>query len=244
MLGFKRNAPDGELAFGKVPAYCRYELFMERYRSAADFIAAQAAQAPRGALDVLDVGSGLGYLKQFCDPCPHRFVGVEFSPGRLERCRALGYEMHALDVDAEPLPFAEGSFDVVVCSHVLEHLAHPVAVLQEMRRVTRPGGLLILAVPVKPPGFARLVEWAHRHSAEHAGDTVNAFTAGSFSRFAQQALPGTTVVDLRGFRLISARKRTTWENHRGFYRFNTWFGRTFPSWTREVNLVLRNGDAA
>ncbi|MND06470.1 hypothetical protein D3C83_278630 [compost metagenome] len=59
-----------------------------------------------------------------------------------------------------------------------------------------------------------------RHLAERYGD-----------RFA--------VVDQRGLRLISARKRADWEEREWFWRFNRWWGRRFPALTPEVNLFLR-----
>jgi SAM-dependent methyltransferase len=53
----------------------------------------------------------------------------------------------AMDLDVEPLPFADGSFQLVVCAHVLEHLRRPGAVLDELRRVLSPGGRLYVELP-------------------------------------------------------------------------------------------------
>ena len=51
-------------------------------------------------------------------------------------------------VDAnKALPFADGSFDLIWCSEVLEHLVDPVFAARELRRVLRPGGELILTTP-------------------------------------------------------------------------------------------------
>lgn len=49
--------------------------------------------------------------------------------------------------DAQALPFDDDSFDVVTCQTVLMHLADPLAALREMRRVVRPGGIVICAEP-------------------------------------------------------------------------------------------------
>jgi ubiquinone/menaquinone biosynthesis C-methylase UbiE len=48
---------------------------------------------------------------------------------------------------AESLPFASHSFDVVICSELLEHVQYPPAVLQEVYRVLRKGGILLVCVP-------------------------------------------------------------------------------------------------
>jgi SAM-dependent methyltransferase len=60
------------------------------------------------------------------------------------------------DFDADGLQaFADDSQDFVICSHVLEHLAAPLALMQEMDRVLRPGGMLILLLPDRRRTFDR-----------------------------------------------------------------------------------------
>ena len=72
--------------------------------------------------------------------------------------RERGYEVTSIDVQAcfdgciqvdanERLPFDDGQFDLVWCSEVIEHLKDPERSLAELRRVTRPGGDLILTTP-------------------------------------------------------------------------------------------------
>jgi SAM-dependent methyltransferase len=56
----------------------------------------------------------------------------------------------------EPLPFAEGEFDAVVCMEGLEHTLNPAALIGELCRVTRPGGRIILTVPNIQNVFSRL----------------------------------------------------------------------------------------
>lgn len=51
------------------------------------------------------------------------------------------------DLNRFPFPFDRDSFDVVVCEHVLEHLRDVVRVMEELHRVTRPGGLVWIRVP-------------------------------------------------------------------------------------------------
>jgi tRNA (mo5U34)-methyltransferase len=63
--------------------------------------------------------------------------------------RARGHRLARYpDVDIHALPFAEGSFDLVVHSETLEHVLRPVAALAECRRVLRPGGACAFTIPM------------------------------------------------------------------------------------------------
>jgi SAM-dependent methyltransferase len=52
--------------------------------------------------------------------------------------------------DLEHLPFPDSDFDVILCSHVLEHVADDQSCMRELRRVLRPGGFMLLSVPLDP----------------------------------------------------------------------------------------------
>jgi methionine biosynthesis protein MetW len=101
---------------------------------------------PAGAR-CLDVGCGDGrtsggwLLNRGCS-----YEGVDVSANAIEEARTLGLNAQRID-DASRLPFADASFDVVVCVEVLEHLFAPLDAVREMARVLRPGGLLIVTVP-------------------------------------------------------------------------------------------------
>src|SRR3989304_5503030 len=51
------------------------------------------------------------------------------------------------DLNAVPWPFEDGSFDLVVMRHVLEHLKDVVEIIDELYRITRPGGRIVVEVP-------------------------------------------------------------------------------------------------
>ena len=61
----------------------------------------------------------------------------------------------AVDLD-HGLPLPDATFDLVWCSEVIEHLRDPAATVAELRRVTRPGGLLVLTTPNSWFWLARL----------------------------------------------------------------------------------------
>lgn len=126
----------------------RYDRMHRRWlRRAGDALAALQGSLLaelRPGLRVLDVGCGTGALAQWLVEIEPRIALtlVDAAPAMLERaavpgaCRVRG--------DAGRLPFAEESFDVVLCAWVLETLRAPHAALDESLRVLAPGGLLCL----------------------------------------------------------------------------------------------------
>jgi SAM-dependent methyltransferase len=85
---------------------------------------------------VLDVGCGDGRLASlYAAP---EVVCVDSSAASVEAAAARGLDAQL--ADARELPFEDGSFDVVTCSHALYHVAEPERALAEFVRVLRPGG--------------------------------------------------------------------------------------------------------
>ena len=112
-----------------------------------DYAARQLA-----GLRVLDFGCGTGYGdERIADRCLH-VTGVDVSHEAIayavDRHRHERTAYRRIDpVDDAPLPFGDASFDAVLSFQVIEHVSNPAAYLSEAARVTRPGGLLILATP-------------------------------------------------------------------------------------------------
>lgn len=91
---------------------------------------------------VLDLATGVGamatrLLKRFPGIA---LTGVDLSRTQLGAARAHHPEVTVLQGDATRLPFADGTFDRVHCSWLLEHVPDPVAVLRDVRRVLTPNG--------------------------------------------------------------------------------------------------------
>lgn len=89
---------------------------------------------------LLDVGFGAGTLLEAARRGRWDALGVEVSKSAVEHVRALGFEVFCGTLHEAQYP--EGHFDVVTASEVLEHVPDPQAVLNEISRVLRPGGLL------------------------------------------------------------------------------------------------------
>lgn len=86
---------------------------------------------------VLDIGSG-DKPHWRADVLLDRFVGAEHGGQRSGRAEAT-VDRPLFDSDAARMPFADGVFDYVICSHVLEHVVDPGAVIDEIVRVGRAG---------------------------------------------------------------------------------------------------------
>lgn len=86
---------------------------------------------------ILDVAPQDQVRRLLVERAGPRYVGLDLSPGRT--VDVLG--------DVGRLPFAEDTFDLLVCYHVLEHVPDDRAAIRELARVLRPGGIALLQVP-------------------------------------------------------------------------------------------------
>lgn len=107
---------------------------------------------------ILDVGCGAGYFlflmreKYRAQGYEPLVAGIDISPHQVsymaERMRREGVpRVIAATGNGEYLPFADESFDLVTCSEVIEHIRNPGRALEEMRRVLKPDGMLLLSTP-------------------------------------------------------------------------------------------------
>ena len=118
-------------------------------RGAADSAAYLLAHL-RAGMDLLDVGCGPASITADLAErvAPGRVVALDAAAGALEaarktlRERGLSEQVELTSGDVMALPFEDASFDVVHAHQVLQHLADPVGALAEIRRVTRPGGIV------------------------------------------------------------------------------------------------------
>lgn len=102
--------------------------------------------APRTGDRVLEVGSGGGHvLERFA---AFSRTGIDLSSTMIARSRQrLGPSVALLRGSAEDLPFDDCSFDVVLCTEVLEHTRVPRRVIQELMRVAAPSGRVVVSIP-------------------------------------------------------------------------------------------------
>jgi 2-polyprenyl-3-methyl-5-hydroxy-6-metoxy-1,4-benzoquinol methylase len=104
---------------------------------------------------VLDVGCSSGYLARPLVAQGCTVVGLELDPDAAAEARNFCEEVLVGDVETMELPFDPGSFDVVLCGDLIEHLRDPEAFLARVRPLLRPGGRLVLTTP-------NVANWAMR----------------------------------------------------------------------------------
>jgi ubiquinone/menaquinone biosynthesis C-methylase UbiE len=143
---------------GQAASYDRQMSFWER-RFFGDSRAWICSRASGDTLEVA-IGTGLN-LPHYGDDV--RLTGVEWSPGMIEQARrradALARTIDLRVGDAQALPFADGSFDTVVCTFSLCAIPDDALAVREMARVLRPGGVLLLADHVEAaPRLGRLLQ--------------------------------------------------------------------------------------
>ena len=97
----------------------------------------------KAEIELLDLGCGPNATLQEMVSC--QWYGFDIDPPKRE-------VENYFEGDAHELPFADKSFDVVFCSHILEHTVSPIIVLDEIKRVLRDDGKVVIGVP-HYPGF-------------------------------------------------------------------------------------------
>ena len=126
--------------------------------------------------DVLDLGAGAGELNSYAlKDRVRRLVGVDLDP-------RVGFNplLHAgLRADICALPFREASFDIVFAIYVLEHVDRSAALVADIHRVLRPGGMCLVLTPnvfhyvtmisrLTPTRFHR---WVNERRGRRSADT-------------------------------------------------------------------------
>jgi len=99
---------------------------------------------------LVDVGGGPGYFASAFTDAGVRYIGVEPDPREMHAAAPRTHLRAGSFVRASgtALPFADDSVDVCLSSNVAEHVAEPWRLGDEMVRVTRPGGLVVLSYTV------------------------------------------------------------------------------------------------
>ena len=101
-------------------------------------------------MDIIDIGCGSGdLLAEIVNHVPVQNIsGLDFSSKAIEAAQVIFPSGNFKQfVIKKELPYASSSFDIVMCTDVLEHLEYPRVVVNELVRICRPGGHVFVVVP-------------------------------------------------------------------------------------------------
>lgn len=158
------------------------------------WVRSRATTIPAGNR-VLDVGAGSAPYRGFFSHC--QYFTQDFV--RLDPDQLLHGAYTQIDFvsDAASIPIESGSFDAVLCTEVLEHVPEPIKLVQEIARILRPGGKLILTAPLgsgihqEPFHFygGYTPYWYEKFLAQAGFENIRVESnAGSFRAFSQESL--------------------------------------------------------
>lgn len=156
---------------------------------AADSIRELARWCTVAAADVLDVGGGPGYFADAFTAAGARYAGLDPDVGELTARGSVG--ANVVRASGLALPMADASLDIAYSSNVLEHVPEPEAMADEMVRVTKPGGTVVISwTPwLSPWGGHETAPWhyvggrraADRYARRHGKRPKNDFGRSLFA---------------------------------------------------------------
>lgn len=199
---------------------------LSRFR---DFVNARVARSAR----LLDVGAGRG-ASEVLDLRKRAELAVGIDPSPL---LLLNRQLHALVMaTGQDLPFRSAAFDTAISCDVLEHVPDPSSWFQEVHRVLKPGGQLLLKTPNRyhyAPTIARWSpEWFHGlvHRLRHRlpEDTFTGYYRCNTARLLRQA------ASRHGFQIDALESR---EGRPEYLRWNPITYLAGLAWERTVNHV-------
>lgn len=236
------------MAYGVDPTRPEYySLRQARYHGVGEAVGERIAQcqAEGRKLKLLDIGIWDGVSRRHIESQPGseivEFHGVDLAinPIVYKRDSWAGlYEANLCD----GLPFLEDDqFDVVICEQVLEHINDIQTPMATLARVLKPGGLLIVGVPIFPEG----VHLVRKHAVPAIDKLVGKKKPrGHVQAFSKRTFISTlkrnanvSVLTARGFRVFSGGLLRPLENHRWWWKWNRFLGRTVPSLCTEIQVL-------
>jgi 2-polyprenyl-3-methyl-5-hydroxy-6-metoxy-1,4-benzoquinol methylase len=110
------------------------------------FYAILARRYGRRGARLLEVGSGMGHLVGQLEDA-FEASGCDINQWAVKQSKTVVEKSQLQTASAQELPYKAGVFNVVIIKHIVEHLPDPQKAINEIGRVTEPGGTLILATP-------------------------------------------------------------------------------------------------
>lgn len=138
--------------FDEVSATYESTIPYKKYFYTSRFQKIIKALDPKSGEKVLDLGCGSGVYSKYIVEKGGLLTAVDLSKGYLVRTKNIvGMAKSAVfvEADAENLPLLGNSFDKALCTEVIEHTQSPEKAIEELARVLKPGGYLVISTPSK-----------------------------------------------------------------------------------------------
>jgi SAM-dependent methyltransferase len=245
------------IAFGVEPnRRAPYELRQSRYQALAEDVAKAARemyQVQGRPARLLDVGVFDGVSRRYIEAhgCEEQleFEAVDIYPkGREFVYKHAEWTHHEMDLRHGMPSLASDAYDIVICEQVLEHLQDVGPAIHDLVRVLRPGGLLIVGVPIFPPGLDLVRKYVVPKLDQVIAPSkrrghVQAWSLRSFlKQFMEHA--SLALLETRGFRIISGGVLRPLEFTRTWWQLGRMVGKLAPSLCTEVQILATKTAAA
>ncbi len=168
---------------------------------------------------VLEVGSGEGYGIEILAPLATKYMAIDKFQTQLPVSAQKFKQVSFRQVSVPPLPFEDNSFDAVVSFQVIEHIEEDEALVKEIHRVLKPGGVLVLTTPNRTMSLTRN-PW---HVREYTPDELKALLNRYFAKTDMQGVYGNEkVMDYYEKNKASVRRFTRFDLFNLQYRLPRW----------------------
>ena len=225
----------------------KYSLRQSRYYVIAKDISNLVITAENKSerLNILDIGVASGVGRLYIDAqinnnlIDHYGADLEIRKDiyKKESYKAL-YKTDLMDGMPE---VPDNSFDIVICEQVLEHLVKLEKAFKSLERVLKPGGILIVGVPIFPFGAhlirKYIIPWTDKiFGVKKIRGHVQAFSLSTIKKLLLKHTD-LEIQQVRGFRIISGGILRPLENYKWWLDFNLALGRLVPSLCIEIQII-------
>ena len=114
-------------------------------------------------LTILDIGAGLcNYYPESVKDSKHKYIAYDLSKDMKKNLEARGILIFQADINKDKLKLEDKSIDLIICSHLIEHLQNPTNLINEIERLLSNSGVLLIKTP-----DIRSVKWNFYNDFTH-----------------------------------------------------------------------------